>query len=113
MSPHHFPHSSIKCDWPKAVKYADILRDQCAWSPAIYTYQSAVFLAMIQDEDEQTLTKLRQEGRLNDEQLQVKQAEINNRRESINELMRQVPNLRIRYAGKSRSQSTQLKAIEQ
>lgn len=92
---------SIKCDWNNAVKYADILREQCAWSPAIYTYQSAVFLAMIQDEEEQELTRARAEGRLTIEQANEKQLTLHKRRERINELMRQVPALRIRYAGKT------------
>ena len=69
---------SIKCDWLNAIKYADILRKQCAWSPAIYCYQSAIFMHMMMDET-------------GDERL----------REKINELYREVPKLRIRYAGKT------------
>lgn len=70
--------SSIQCDWPNAIKYADILRKQCAWSPAIYCYQSAIFMHMMMDET-------------GDERL----------REKINELYKEVPKLRIRYAGKT------------
>ena len=51
---------------------------QYAWSPAIYCYQSAIFLHMLQDET-------------GDERL----------REKINELYKEVPKLRIRYAGKT------------
>ena len=60
------------------MKYSEILRKQCAWSPAIYCYQSAIFLHMMSDET-------------GDERL----------REKINELYKEVPKLRIRYAGKT------------
>lgn len=43
---------SVQCDWEKAAEYADILKGQCKWSPAAYTYQYATFTYMIMTEKE-------------------------------------------------------------
>lgn len=57
---------------------AEILRAGCAWSPATYAYQSAVFRFMS----------------LDDKPTKEERAEIM-------ELLKKVPSLRIRYAGKT------------
>ena len=41
---------SVQCEWEKAAEYADILKRQCKWSPAAYTYQYATFNYMIMTE---------------------------------------------------------------
>lgn len=68
----------MQCDWEKAANCADILRRQCKWSPGAYTYQYSTFLYMIMTEQ-------------NKPQL----------REQINELLKRVPKLRVRFAGKT------------
>ncbi|CAG2106204.1 unnamed protein product [Medioppia subpectinata] len=70
--------TSVRCDWHNSAKYADILRRQCKWSPGTYTYQYATFLYMIMIEEKQY--------QLNDQ---------------IEDLLRTVPKLKIRYAGKT------------
>ncbi|KAH7638360.1 tetratricopeptide repeat protein 39b-like protein [Dermatophagoides farinae] len=69
---------AVQCDWINASKCADILRKQCKWSPAAYTYQYATFLYMIMVEH-------------NRPELQAE----------ISQLLRQVPDLRVRFAGKT------------
>ncbi|XP_074593365.1 tetratricopeptide repeat protein 39B-like isoform X2 [Brevipalpus obovatus] len=69
---------TIKCDWKQAGKMAEILRAGCAWSPATYAYQSAV-LRFMSLEDNPTKEQ----------------------RAEIMELLKKVPSLRIRYAGKT------------
>ncbi|XP_015786877.1 tetratricopeptide repeat protein 39B [Tetranychus urticae] len=69
---------TIRCNWKKAAEYADILRKECAWSPATYTYQTASYYYMSHEAEP-------------DEKL----------RAQAFELFKQVPGLRIRYAGKT------------
>lgn len=45
-----FSFCSVQCEWEKAAHYANILRQQCKWSPAAYTYQYATFTYMIMAE---------------------------------------------------------------
>ncbi|UXI18046.1 hypothetical protein NH340_JMT03989 [Sarcoptes scabiei] len=69
---------SVQCDWINAADCANVLRQQCKWSPATYTYQYATFLYMIMIE--QSRPELRSQ---------------------ISDLMREVPGLRLRFAGKT------------
>ncbi|OTF75722.1 hypothetical protein BLA29_001675 [Euroglyphus maynei] len=69
---------AVQCDWINASKCADILRQQCKWSPGAYTYQYATFLYMIMVE--QNRPELQSE---------------------ISQLLKQVPDLRVRFAGKT------------
>lgn len=71
-------HCRIKCDWKQAAKLADILRNDCAWSPATYTYQSATLNCMSESE-----------------------ASAEDLKKQTMELLKKVPSLRIRYAGKT------------
>ena len=70
---------SLRCEWEEAAKFADLLRKQCNWSPATYTYQYATFLYMA-CEDDPSKVELKSQ---------------------VNDLIRTVPSLRIRYAGKT------------
>lgn len=82
---------AIQCNWKCAAEYADLLRINCKWSPATYTYQYATFLYQIYEEES---SKLRDNGEpLTDELVQLK--------EKIDTLINSVPSLRIRYAGKT------------
>jgi len=78
---------SVRMDWLKAAHYANLLRAHSKWSPASYTYQYAAFLyeQLLQDQ---------QEAKVSDEEYEKRLAEIG-------ELMKSVPSLRIRYAGKT------------
>ncbi|KAH9420264.1 LOW QUALITY PROTEIN: tetratricopeptide repeat protein 39B-like [Dermatophagoides pteronyssinus] len=69
---------AVQCDWINASKCADILRQQCKWSPGAYTYQYATFLYMIMVEQ-------------NRPELQTE----------ISQLLKRVPELRVRFAGKT------------
>src|SRR5579872_2222802 len=69
-------HLRIRCEWDDAAKFANLLRLECNWSPATYTYQYATFLYM-QVEDDKTKPELKAR---------------------VTELIRSVPGLRIRYA---------------
>lgn len=42
----------MKCDWKKAAKLAKLLKEECKWSPAMFTYLYATFLFMVMEEDE-------------------------------------------------------------
>lgn len=44
---------AMKCDWKNAVHYINILKEECRWSPAMFTYLYAVFLFMVMEEDNQ------------------------------------------------------------
>ena len=82
---------AIQCNWKSAAQYADLLRINCKWSPATYTYQYATFLYQIYEEESSKLTDSGQE--LTSELVQLK--------EQIDQLINSVPGLRIRYAGKT------------
>lgn len=41
----------MKCDWKGALENIKILRDECKWSPAMFTYLYAVFLFMQMEEE--------------------------------------------------------------
>jgi tetratricopeptide (TPR) repeat protein len=69
---------AILRDWENAAKYAKILREQCKWSPSTNMYQYACFTHTLMEET--------QNPQLKDEVLKA---------------MRTVPELKIRYAGKS------------
>lgn len=42
----------MKCDWEKAANYARLLKDDCKWSPAMFTYLYAVFTFMVMEEND-------------------------------------------------------------
>nr|XP_039260959.1 tetratricopeptide repeat protein 39B-like [Styela clava] len=67
---------SFKLEWEEARKYANLLRKESKWSPAIYTYLCAIFLYMQDDKSEE-------------------------KQKEIDDFMRQVPDLKQRIAGKS------------
>ncbi|GBM98299.1 Tetratricopeptide repeat protein 39B [Araneus ventricosus] len=67
----------FKCDWKEASECSDILRNECKWSPAIYTYVHASILYMMMEEGHPEL------------------------RGTITDLMAKVPSLKQRLAGKS------------
>ncbi|XP_071036223.1 tetratricopeptide repeat protein 39B-like [Parasteatoda tepidariorum] len=71
---------SFKFEWKNAQKHLDFLRKESRWSPAIYTYAYALTLYMQHIE----------EGRTDDERLL-----------EIHDLMRKVPGLKLKLAGKS------------
>ncbi|XP_023217656.1 tetratricopeptide repeat protein 39B-like [Centruroides sculpturatus] len=66
-----------KCEWVEASKCTEILRKECRWSPAIYTYVHATILHTIAEEQRTTISN------------------------EIIELMRTVPGLKQKVAGKS------------
>ncbi|RWS04410.1 Tetratricopeptide repeat protein 39B-like protein, partial [Dinothrombium tinctorium] len=41
---------AMKCDWENAAKYANILRRDCKWSPAMFNYLYAVFQFLVMNE---------------------------------------------------------------
>ncbi|XP_074598326.1 tetratricopeptide repeat protein 39A-like isoform X2 [Brevipalpus obovatus] len=41
---------AMKCDWQNAAIYAKLLKDDCRWSPAMFTYLYSVFLFMVMEE---------------------------------------------------------------
>ncbi|RWS06788.1 tetratricopeptide repeat protein 39B-like protein [Dinothrombium tinctorium] len=65
-------------NWEKAAEYAQLLSKQCKWSPATNMYQYAVFLHHMMEEQ-------------NREDL----------KEKMEEAIKMVPQLKIRYAGKT------------
>ncbi|CAL1281402.1 unnamed protein product [Larinioides sclopetarius] len=71
---------SFKFEWKNAQKYLDFLRKESRWSPAIYTYAYALTLYMQYQEG----------GRTDSESL-----------EEIHDLMKKVPSLKQKLAGKS------------
>lgn len=82
---------AIQCNWQSAAEYADLLRINCKWSPATYTYQYATFLYQIYEEKS---TQCIDNGtKLTSELIELK--------EKIDQLINSVPSLRIRYAGKT------------
>lgn len=76
-------------DWGQAAKYADLLRRQCCWSAASYTYQHGTFL-YAQLVDDIRLGKISRES-----------PEVGQKEQQIAEIMKLVPDLRQRYAGKT------------
>jgi len=80
---------AVQMDWVQAAKYSDLLRKQSKWSPASYTYQYATFLYAQLVEDERNGF------------CPIYTAEYESRMSSIREIMERVPELRIRYAGKT------------
>ncbi|GBM19492.1 Tetratricopeptide repeat protein 39B [Araneus ventricosus] len=71
---------SFKFEWKNAQKYLDFLRKESRWSPAIYTYAYALTLYM----------QYLEGGRTDNESL-----------EEIRDLMKKVPSLKQKLAGKS------------
>ncbi|KAG8183594.1 hypothetical protein JTE90_025147 [Oedothorax gibbosus] len=67
----------FKCDWAEASRCSGILRTECKWSPAIYTYVHASVLYMQMEEGSPEL------------------------KQDIADLMGKVPGLKQRLAGKS------------
>lgn len=41
----------MKCDWNGALENIKVLRDECKWSPAMFTYLYAVFMFMKMEEE--------------------------------------------------------------
>ncbi|RWS23921.1 tetratricopeptide repeat protein 39B-like protein, partial [Leptotrombidium deliense] len=41
---------ALKCDWENAAKYAKLLKDDCKWSPAMFSYLYAIFQYMVMSE---------------------------------------------------------------
>lgn len=80
----------VELNWPMAIHYSDLLRRQSRWSPAGYTYLYATFLYAKLIEDERN-------GLFNENS----NNEFENRMNEITLLMKSVPKLRIRYAGKT------------
>ena len=80
---------AVQLNWAQAIHYSDLLRRHSKWSPASYTYQYATFL-YAQLIDQQRAGSL-EEGSL----------EYRQRMEEIVKIMKSVPDLRIRYAGKT------------
>ncbi|RWS06371.1 tetratricopeptide repeat protein 39B-like protein [Dinothrombium tinctorium] len=70
---------AIKNEWENAAKQVLILREQCSYSPASNMFAYAAF-KMMQLEDSESINELRNE---------------------IDDALRLVPNLKIRYAGKT------------
>lgn len=42
---------AMKLDWNNAAKYVEILKNDCKWSPALFTYLYAVFKFMVMEEE--------------------------------------------------------------
>lgn len=80
---------AVQMDWRKGAHYSDLLRKQSKWSPASYTYQYATFLYAILVEDERSGLCDRSSE------------EYKRRMAQITDIMETVPELRIRYAGKT------------
>lgn len=80
---------AVQMDWPKAAHYSDLLRKQSKWSPASYTYQYATFLyAQLVEDQRKGL-------------IDAESAEYKEKMQHIVDIMKEVPELRIRYAGKT------------
>ncbi|GFY50914.1 tetratricopeptide repeat protein 39B, partial [Trichonephila inaurata madagascariensis] len=71
---------SFKFEWKNAQKYLDFLRKESRWSPAIYTYTYAIALYMQYLEEGKTDKRILEE---------------------IHDLMKKVPGLKQKLAGKS------------
>lgn len=80
---------AVQMDWIKAAHFADLLRKNSKWSQASYTYQYGTFLYSQLVDDER-------EGRCKSES-----EEYSRRMKEITGIIAQVPELRIRYAGKT------------
>lgn len=80
---------AVQMDWTKAAHYSDLLRRQSKWSPASYTYQYGTFLYA-------DLVERERKGLI-----QRDSREFGDRMLEIEEIMKQVPKLRIRFAGKT------------
>lgn len=80
---------AVQMDWIKAANYADLLRKSSKWSQASYTYQYGTFLYSQLVEDERA-------GRC-----KVESEEHTRRLQEVRAIIEQVPELRIRYAGKT------------
>lgn len=57
---------SFKCEWSKAAHYAGLLLEDSRWSKATYSYQKAVFLCMLQDDETDADTKASLQKHMND-----------------------------------------------
>lgn len=80
---------AVQMNWDKAAYYSDLLRKQSKWSPASYTYQYGTFLYAKLIEDER-------QGLCEKESIEYK-----SKLEEIVKIIRKVPELRIRFAGKT------------
>lgn len=80
---------AVQLDWPRAAHYAHLLREKSKWSQASYTYQYATFLYAQLVEEERA-------GKC-----AAHSDEHAKRMHEICAIMRQVPELRMRYAGKT------------
>ncbi|XP_054165702.1 tetratricopeptide repeat protein 39A-like isoform X2 [Oppia nitens] len=69
---------AVKFQWDQAANYAQILKEQCNWSAATFTYQKATFLYM--------------------KMLDENKPELHSQ---VSELFREVPKLKVRIAGKT------------
>lgn len=80
---------AVQMDWDKAAYYSDLLREQSKWSPASYTYQYGTFLytKLIEDERSGLCKK--------------ESSEFKDRLGEICSIIRKVPGLRVRIAGKT------------
>lgn len=80
---------AARMEWSQAAHYADLLRKRSKWSPASYTYQYATFLYAQLVEDERNSIISRED------------ANFAARMDQIVQLMKTVPSLRVRIAGKT------------
>lgn len=80
---------AVQMNWDKAAFYSDLLRKQSKWSPASYTYQYGTFLYTKLIEDERN-------GLCDKESIEYK-----SKLDEIVTIIRRVPELRIRFAGKT------------
>lgn len=80
---------AVQMNWSEAAHYSDLLRRQSKWSPASYTYQYATFLYA-------DLVEQQRHGLI-----ERSSQEFTDKMEEIVAIMKQVPELRIRYAGKT------------
>lgn len=80
----------VELNWPMAIHYSDLLRRQSRWSPAGYTYLYGTFLYAKLIEDKRN-------GLFEGNNSQLYKDKMN----EIISIMKSVPKLRIRYAGKT------------
>lgn len=80
---------AVQMDWIKAAEYADLLRKHSKWSQASYQYQYGTFLYTQLVEDER------------DGKCLIDSEEYARRLAEVQTIVEKVPDLRIRYAGKT------------
>lgn len=81
---------AVQMKWTQAAQYSDLQRKSSKWSPASYTYQYGTFLYAQLVEDERN-------GLIESKN----SPEYQRRMDEIVEIMKLVPTMRIRYAGKT------------